>query len=61
MVVSSPEDKNLGDIIISLEFVKRNDLTHLLAHGIAHLLGCTHETDTDFAKMQEFENLLLNR
>src|SRR6187402_2720533 len=43
------EDKNLGDIIISLEYVEKDRvqwkcsfeerMTVLLAHGIAHLLG----------------------
>lgn len=64
VVVNSPEDKNLGDIIISLEFAnsfaQKDNLTHLLAHGIAHLLGYTHETDDDFVKMQLFEKRLLH-
>ena len=48
--INCSDDKNLGDIIISLEYVKREakttwqrsfeeHLTALLAHGIAHLLG----------------------
>src|SRR5215510_4424921 len=50
IVVHSPEDANLGDLIISLEYVQKEayktwnrtfdeHLTVLLAHGIAHLLG----------------------
>jgi len=68
--ITSPEDKNLGDLIISLEFVKKDapirwnrsfdeHLKILLAHGIAHLLGYDHETDEEFAIMQKVEKKLL--
>jgi probable rRNA maturation factor len=67
--VTCPEDKNLGDIIISLEYVARKarefdrtfeeHLTILLAHGLAHLLGHDHIEDKDFAVMQKLENQLL--
>ena len=67
---SNPEDKNLGDIIISLEFCKKAasefnkpfsvHLQRLIVHGIAHLLGYTHESDKEFEKMSKFENKLLN-
>ncbi len=62
------EDKNLGDIIISAEFVKKdfpssrefnNRLDVLLAHGIAHLLGYDHETAEEFAIMKKFEQKIL--
>ena len=54
----------LGDIVISFETVKKeavaqnktfkNHLTHLLVHGILHLIGYDHEEE----KMaQEMENL----
>ena len=52
IVVSEPEDKNLGDLIISLEFAIadasnwdrsfKEHLHALCAHGIAHLLGYDH-------------------
>jgi len=67
--VKAPEDKNLGDIIISLEYVLKDAprwghsfderLTVLLAHGIAHLLGHDHQTDDEFAIMNRLERKLL--
>lgn len=68
--VLSPDDQNLGDMIISLEFVKKDapirwertfeeHLTHLLAHGIAHLLNYDHITDEEFVVMQRVEKKLL--
>ncbi len=70
IIVVYPEDKNLGDLIISLEYVQREaavtwnrsfdeHLTALLAHGIAHLLGYDHEINEDFAVMQRVEKKLL--
>ena len=70
IVVHEPDDKNLGDLIISLEYVQKDapktwgrtfdeHLTALLAHGITHLLGYDHETDEEFAVMQKVENKLL--
>jgi probable rRNA maturation factor len=67
--ITSEEDKNLGDIIISLEFAQKDSkhlkttlqkhLKMLLAHGIAHLLGYNHKTEKEFAVMQKFEQKLL--
>lgn len=68
--VLSPEDKNMGDLIISLEYVKKDapirwnrsfdeQMTVLLAHGIVHLLGYDHETDEEFAVMQKIEKKAL--
>ncbi len=68
--VQYPEDKNLGDMIISLEYVKKDapktwgrsfdkHLTHLLAHGLAHLLNYDHQTDEEFVVMQKVEKKLL--
>ncbi len=67
--VQHEEDKNLGDIIISLEYVAKKaislertfeeHLITLLAHGIAHLLNYDHITDEDYAVMQKVENKLL--
>ena len=63
------EDKNLGDIIISLEYVikKAHELERtfdehliiLLAHGVAHLLNYDHITDEDYVIMQKVEDSLL--
>ena len=68
--VLTPEDENLGDLIISLEYVKKDapktwgrtfeeHLTALLAHGIAHLLAYDHILDKDFAVMRKIEAKLL--
>lgn len=67
--VICPEDKNLGDIIISLEYVAKKaielertfdeHMTILLAHGIAHLLGHDHIKDNEYELMQKLENQLL--
>lgn len=68
--VKDPEDKNLGDMIISLEYVKKDapktwgrsleeHLINLLAHGLAHLLNYDHQTDEEFAVMQKIEKKLL--
>ncbi len=64
------EDKNLGDLIISVEYVVTDAAVRynrffddhmmvLLAHGIAHLLNYDHITDDDFAVMQKVERKLL--
>lgn len=71
IVIRCDEDKNLGDLIISLEYVLVDapktwnrtfdeHITALLAHGIAHCLGYDHINDKDFAVMQKFEQKILN-
>ena len=65
----SNDEANLGDLIISMEFVQTNvrwadtseaeRLPILLVHGICHLLGYDHETDTDYDVMQKKEQELL--
>lgn len=69
VVINSPDDKNLGDIIISLEYAKKDaqakncSLEHhvnvLLAHGIAHLIGYDHKADCQYKAMQKKEKELL--
>jgi rRNA maturation RNase YbeY len=69
IVVKQPEDKNLGDMIISLEYVEKDaknlDVTFLdrldvlLVHGICHLLGYDHIIDADYLVMKEEEERLL--
>lgn len=69
IIVTSQEDKNLGDIIISLEYVQRaapewnrsfkEHFIALIAHGIAHLLNYNHKTDAEFKAMQKIEKKLL--
>jgi probable rRNA maturation factor len=69
--VTSSNDKNLGDIIISLERVQKDatekwdrsfehHLAALFAHGIAHLVGYNHHTDAEYEEMLKLEKRLLN-
>lgn len=63
------EDKNLGDLIISVPYVFENKkelpgdfiarMDRLLVHGICHLLGYDHIEDNDYKKMLALENKLL--
>ncbi len=64
------DQKNLGDIIISLEYVKADleqwnqtfekRMQILLAHGICHLLGYDHIKDEDYEIMKVKEQELLS-
>lgn len=63
------EDKNLGDLIISLEYVKKDAKKYettfeqrmkiLLIHGICHLLGYDHVEDEDYKVMHKQEQKIL--
>jgi probable rRNA maturation factor len=67
--IQEPEDRNLGDLIVSLEFASKDAklidsslddyILMLVAHGIAHLIGYDHITDSDHKKMSSFEKKLL--
>jgi len=69
IVIHEPEDKNLGDLILSPAYIARTHhkwnrtfdkhLTILLVHGVAHLLGYDHETNEEYAQMQIIEKQLL--
>lgn len=71
IVVQSDDDKNLGDIIISPEYVladlerwgKTFDerMRILLVHGMCHLLGYDHIKDKDYAVMHAKETWLLRK
>lgn len=62
-----PEDLALplGDITVALETVQReaaaaelsfaDHFCHLLVHGMLHLAGCDHETDSDAEEMEALE------
>ncbi len=66
---ASDDEKILGDIIISLERVKKDaqkfDVTfeqrmnRLLVHGICHLLGYDHIKDADYKIMYALETKLM--
>lgn len=65
----SEEEKNLGDLIISLEYLDKDApnwnqtflerLDILLAHGIAHLLNYDHQSEEEYEQMQKVEKKLL--
>ena len=65
----SIEEKNIGDIIISPEFIDKDAkdagitfksrLNHILVHGICHLLGYTHYTEESDKLMRAKEKKLL--
>lgn len=67
--VRNEDEKNLGDLIISLNYVANDAKKYgqtfeqrmqvLLVHGICHLLGYDHEKDKDYKAMQAQENLIL--
>lgn len=67
--VTCDDDKALGDIIISMEYVEKDAQKHgvtlenrlelLLAHGIAHLLGHDHIEDNEYRVMRRLEERLL--
>lgn len=66
----TPEDQNLGDLILSPEYIKayadkegipfKHRFMILLIHGICHLLGYDHETEAEYRLMQDLENTILN-
>ncbi len=61
----------LGDIILAYETLDneakaqgktfRQHLAHLLIHGFLHLLGYTHETDSDAQLMESMETNIMKR
>jgi probable rRNA maturation factor len=65
------EDKNLGDLLISLEYVQKDAprweqlfeqrMRVLLVHGICHLLGYDHIEDSDYQIMKRKETALLKK
>ena len=70
-VLSFPdgEEMRLGDMILAYETVAReaeaqgkklkDHVTHLTMHGVLHLLGYDHETDSDAKAMERKEIRLL--
>lgn len=61
----------LGDIIIARETVVleaeneaksfQDHLTHMIVHGILHLLGYNHETNEEAFHMEELERKILQK
>ena len=65
------DEPHLGDIVLSYEFIpaelvqqRKNldeHLSHLIIHGILHLLDFDHENDTNAIEMEEIEiNIMSN-
>ena len=63
--VSVKQTKNIGDIAISLEYVKAeaekegktfdDHIVHMLAHGVYHILGYDHENNENAMIMENKE------
>ncbi len=61
----------LGDIVLAAETVAReaalenrpfaHHLSHLMVHGLLHLLGYDHETDEEAENMEKLEAAILSR
>jgi probable rRNA maturation factor len=69
--ISKPITGNLGDIAISYEFVKNESeeldvdfddhMIHMLIHGVYHILGFDHESNTMAEVMENKEIKLLDK
>jgi probable rRNA maturation factor len=63
------EEQHLGDIILAFETVKaeavaqakpfENHVSHLIVHGLLHLLGLDHDNDADADAMESRERDIL--
>ena len=63
--ISVKQTKNIGDIAISVEYVKAeakkegktfdDHIIHMLAHGVYHILGYDHENDENAMIMENKE------
>ncbi|MER8693253.1 rRNA maturation RNase YbeY [Mesorhizobium opportunistum] len=70
-VKDGPLPPMLGDIVLAAETVAReaaledkpveNHITHLVIHGLLHLMGYDHETDTEAEAMEAVERAALAR
>jgi len=68
IIPESDDDKNIGDMIISIEYVRNSAkklgttfekrMNRMLIHSICHLLGYDHMQDDEFAIMIEKEKWL---
>jgi rRNA maturation RNase YbeY len=71
IIAETEDDKNIGDLIISLEYIKplckeenktiNEHLKTLLCHGICHLLGYDHYTEETDKVMKEKETWLATK
>jgi len=61
----------LGDVVVAFEYVSeeareagrslRDHLSHMLVHGLLHLLGFDHESEDQAEEMEDFERRILAR
>lgn len=71
-IPSIPDESDefmLGDIVLALETIRREateqnksfeaHLSHLVVHGLLHLLGYDHENDDDAVEMESLEVKIL--
>jgi probable rRNA maturation factor len=68
---SGPLPPLLGDIVLAAETVAgeaaleakpiENHISHLVVHGLLHLLGYDHETDAEAEEMEALERRILAR
>ena len=71
LVQGAPLPPMLGDIVLAAETVAseaaledkpvENHITHLVIHGLLHLLGYDHETDAEAEAMEAIERAALAR
>lgn len=67
----SSEEGELGDILLAYETIHReadeqgkslkSHTTHLLVHGVLHLLGHDHEREADAKRMESLEIAILSQ
>ena len=68
-IIDGPEEKLLGDIVISLDTACRQaeeynhsverEISYLTVHGLLHLLGYDHQEPEDKQRMREQEEYIL--
>ena len=71
MNMPAGEPRHLGDIALAYETIAReaeregktlaDHMAHLVVHGVLHLLGHDHETDSEAERMEEIEVAALGR
>ncbi len=60
-IMTFPLEKNCGEIFIKLPLDKNFTVQELFIHGLAHLKGYHHRTETATETMQNFEQKILKK
>lgn len=57
------ECKFLGEIYLAPVYIKKHeeDISYLAIHGLLHLVGYTHEEESDKMRMERKEKIILSR